>query len=105
MRRAMTRWPGRFRKIVDDRKEKWATGLDIAQNVGEVAAASENHDERIDGAMAIVSAVKTGLMMAIIDQRDDHKEAELTTPKPGINVNVNGPGVVVMRGIDPEHAP
>lgn len=100
IRRAIMRNPGRFRKIVDARKDRWAKGLDIAQEVGEIAATtSELHSERIDGATLIVSSVKTGLMMAKMDQIDDHKTMDVAAPAGDVNVNV---AVKFIRGMDPE---
>lgn len=88
MRRAMMRWPKRFREINDARKKRWVEGLDIAVNVGEVAAASDDHRERLDGGNLIVSAVRTGVMMESLHQKDEHKAIDIEFGASQTQVNV-----------------
>lgn len=74
---------------MDERKQDQLVELlDKARVKAEALVADENTSE-IDIVKAMDSIVKTGVAIVGVQQRDDHKQADLDEPKAAADVTVN----------------
>ncbi len=82
------RWPKRFARMDAAKQDALVDLLDLARAKAEAALPSE-HVTDLDIAKTMDSIVRTGVMIVSVQQRDDHKEADIDNPNPSTIIQNN----------------
>ena len=77
LRKATYRWPKRIRAVTDERVTRWVEGLDVADEVARRLVGTGEPVLAKEGARLLVDTAKTGAVFIAMNQRDDHKAADL----------------------------
>jgi hypothetical protein len=91
VRKAMRRWPKRWRGLTDEFKDELAGSLRLANEVAARGLTSDDPELALKAVAAVTGAVRTGIAMEAQVQADEHlaaKEERLDAGDPTENVQV-----------------